>query len=317
MVISTLSDWTGEVGTVVLGATRREGGTRSRTVTIGGERDLPYIGDPPSGRKPLVAYELCDDSTLWPAPVTRYLGDVTRDPADWAGKAEREFAPDLIRLVLTSTRIRGFSDPAAVSVTVEQVLEATGLPLIIEGSNDPEIDSEVFRRIGEAGEGERLLLGTAEAGRYRSVAASAMAYGHLVIAQSPIDINLAKQLNILLREIGLPHERIVIDPYTGALGYGFEYSYSVMERIRFSALKGDTDLSMPMISAAPDSLSVKEVRETDQAANDGIAVAWELYTMLSSTIAGASIVCVRHPSTILPLKTGIEALWTGISSGGR
>jgi acetyl-CoA decarbonylase/synthase complex subunit delta len=317
MAIATLSDWNGEVGTVVLGATTSEGGTRSRSVTIGGERDLPYIGDPPSGRKPLVAYELCDDSTLWPAPVVRYLGDSANDPAEWAKKAEREFAPDLIRLVLTSTRKRGFSDPAAVSATVEQVLQSTSLPLIIEGSNDPELDSEVFRRIGEAGEGERLLLGTAEAGRYRSVAASAMAYGHLVIAQSPIDINLAKQLNILLREIGLPHDRIIIDPYTGALGYGFEYSYSVMERIRFSALKGDTDLSMPMISAAPDSLSVKEVREADPSSSNGIAVSWELYTMLSSTIAGASVVCVRHPLTIIPLKSGIEALWSGISNGSR
>jgi acetyl-CoA decarbonylase/synthase complex subunit delta len=316
MTISTLSDWSGEVGTVVLGATRSDGGTRSCTVTMGGERDLPYIGDPPTGRRPLVAYEICDENALWPSPVVRYLGDITTDPAAWARKAEQEFAPDLIRLVLTSTRSRGYSDPAAVTSTVEEVLQATGLPLIIEGSNDPGLDSEVFRRIGEAGEGERLLLGTAEAGRYRSVAASAMAYGHLVIAQSPIDINLAKQLNILLREIGLPHDRIVIDPYTGALGYGFEYSYSVMERIRFSALKGDTDLTMPMISAAPDSLSVKEVREAGSAEADGLAAAWELYTMLSSTIAGASIVCVRHPLTILPLKAGIEGLWSG-TGGGR
>jgi acetyl-CoA decarbonylase/synthase complex subunit delta len=317
MVISTIGDWTGEVGTVVLGAGRSEGGTRTTSIIIGGERDLPYIGNPPSGHKPVVAYELCDDSTLWPAPVTKYLGDVTSDTADWAKSAEREFAPDLIRLVLTSTRAREFSDPAPISATVENVLQATGLPLIVEGSNDPELDSEVFRRVGEAGEGERLLLGTAEAGRYRSVAASAMAYGHLVIAQSPIDINLAKQLNILLREIGLPHERIVIDPYTGALGYGFEYSYSVMERIRTSALKGDTDLTMPMISAAPDSLSVKEVRETDPSESVSIAVAWELYTMLSATVAGASIVCVRHPSTIRPLKEGINALWESSGKAGR
>ncbi len=309
MATTTLADWTGEIGTVVIGAGRSEGGTRRSSVTIGGERDLPYLGDPPSGHKPLIAYEICDDSSLWPAPVTAYLGNVTLDPAAWAKRAEQELAPDLIRLVLTSTRSRGFSDPSTISATVENVLQATGLPLIVEGSNDPSLDSGVFRRIGEAGEGERLLIGTAEAGRYRSVAASAMAFGHLVVAQSPIDINLAKQLNILLREIGLPHERIVIDPYTGALGYGFEYSYSVMERIRTSALKGDTDLTMPMISAAPDSLSVKEVRETDPKKSEGIAVAWELATMLSATIAGASIVCVRHPSTILPLREGISALW--------
>ncbi|NYT20513.1 MAG: acetyl-CoA decarbonylase/synthase complex subunit delta [Methanomicrobiales archaeon] len=315
MTISTLSDWTGEVGTVTIGATKADGGTRSGTVTIGGERDLAFIGNPPTGNRPLIAYELCDDPSLWPAPVIRFLGDRASDPAEWARFAAGEYRPDLIRLYLTSTRKRGFSAFAAITTTVENILQATGLPLIIEGSNDPELDSEVFRRIGEAGEGERLLIGTAEAGRYRSIAASAMAFGHLVIAQSPIDINLAKQLNILLREIGLPHDRIVIDPYTGALGYGFEYSYSVMERIRTAALKGDDDLAMPMISSAIDSLTVKEVREADPSASDRTSVAWELYAMLPATVAGASIVCVRHPSTIQPLKAAIEALWSPPGGG--
>jgi acetyl-CoA decarbonylase/synthase complex subunit delta len=315
MTISTLSDWTGQVGTVTLGAMKADGGSRSSTVTIGGERDLSFLGTPPTGHRPLIAYELCDDPSLWPAPVTRFLGDRVSDPAEWARWAGPEYSPDLIRLFLTSTRKRGFSDFASVTTTVENVLQATGLPLIIEGSNDPDLDSEVFRRIGEAGEGERLLIGTGEAGRYRSIAASAMAYGHLVIAQSPIDINLAKQLNILLREIGLPHDRIVIDPYTGALGYGFEYSYSVMERIRFAALKGDDDLAMPMISSAIDSLTVKEVREADPSVSDRISVAWELYAMLPATIAGASIVCVRHPSAIQPLRAGIDGLWS--ASAGR
>jgi acetyl-CoA decarbonylase/synthase, CODH/ACS complex subunit delta len=317
MALSTIADWTGEIGTVVIGAGRKDGGTRTASIVIGGERDLPYLGNPPSGHKPLVAYELCDNPSLWPAPVTVHLGDITRDPAAWAKKAEQDFGPDLLKLVLTSTRVRGFTDPAHIGATVEEVLQATGLPLIIEGSIDPELDSEVFRKVGEAGEGERLLLGTAEAGRYRSVAAAAMAYGHLVIAQSPIDINLAKQLNILLREIGLPHDRIVIDPYTGALGYGFEYSYSVMERIRTSALKGDTDLAMPMISAAPDTLSVKEVREADPERIGEMAVAWELSTMLPATIAGASVVCVRHPSTIRPLREGIDAFWERKEKGDR
>ncbi len=315
MTLSTLSAWTGNVGTVTIGATKADGGTRSGTVTIGGERDLAFIGNPPTGHRPLIAYEICDDISLWPARVIKFVGDHASDPADWARFAEGEYAPDLIRLYLTSTRKRGFSDFASLTTTVENVLQATGLPLVIEGSNDPEVDSEVFRRIGEAGEGERLLIGTAEAGRYRSIAASAMAYGHLVIAQSPIDINLAKQLNILLREIGLPHDRIVIDPYTGALGYGFEYSYSVMERIRTAALKGDDDLAMPMISSAIDSLTVKEVREADPSEGDRISAVWELYAMLPATVAGASIVCVRHPSTIRPLRAGIDALWFPAGGG--
>jgi acetyl-CoA decarbonylase/synthase complex subunit delta len=191
------------------------------------------------------------------------------------------------------------------------VLQQSLLPLIIEGSTDQAIDSEVFAACGEAGEGERLLLGTAEAGRYRSIAAAALAYGHAVIAQSPIDVNLAKQLNILLRETGVPADRIVIDPYTGALGYGFEYSFSVMERIRTSALKGDCDLAMPMISGAPDTLTIKEVREADPGIRQRVAVTWEFSTALAAALAGASIVSVRHPETIAPLREALDALWGG------
>ena len=139
------------------------------------------------------------------------------------------------------------------------------------------------------------------------VAAAALAYGHLVIAQSPIDVNLAKQLNILLRETGVPEDRIVIDPYTGALGYGFEYSYSVMERIRLAALAGDGDLAMPMISAPTDTLTIREVREAVPEEQDAMAVAWEFYTAYSAFVAGASIVCVRHPLTVERLKKVLEA----------
>jgi acetyl-CoA decarbonylase/synthase complex subunit delta len=178
---------------------------------------------------------------------------------------------------------------------------------MVEGSADPDIDSEVFQRCGEAGEKDKMVLGTAEAARYRSVAAAAIAYGHSVIAQSPIDVNLAKQLNILLREAGLPDDRIIIDPYTGALGYGFEYSYSTMERIRFAALKGDRDLAMPIICAPSDSLTVKEVRGSNH--TNETAIAWEVSTAVAASLAGAVILVVRHPGSVLPLKTALERIW--------
>jgi acetyl-CoA decarbonylase/synthase complex subunit delta len=308
---------TGSIDLVTIGAIKSEGGTRSISYRIGGWRTLPFIADPPTGvRSPLVALEICDDPRIWPAVVTRELGDLVGDTGAWAREAEKRFSADLLRLVLTSTRDRAFSDLPALGRTVEAVLSATGLPLIIEGSNEAERDSEVFQKCGEAGAGERLLLGTAEADRYRSVAAAALAYGHSVIAQSPIDINLAKQLNILLREIGVPHDRIVIDPYTGALGYGFEYSYSVMERIRDSALKGDRDLAMPMISQAPDSLTVKEVREAPPEWQREIAIRWEFGFALSAAVAGADIVSVRHPESVRLLKEAFRGLVPGSPRGG-
>jgi len=289
---------------VRLGATRAEGGTREVSYVIGGERDLPFSGNRPD--RLLVALEVCDDPRFSPPVVRDYVGDLANNPDEWARAAERTYGADLVRLNFTSTKQRGFDAFGEIAATTERVLAATTRPLIVEGSSEPELDSEVFRRCGEAGEGERLLLGTAEADRYRSVAAAALAYNHAVIAQSPIDINLAKQLNILLRETGIPRDRIVIDPYTGALGYGFEYSYSVMERIRLAALAGDADLAMPMISAPADTLSVREVREAAPAEQDAMAVAWEFYTAYSAIVAGAAIICVRHPLTVKKLREALE-----------
>jgi len=301
-------DWTGSIGGVVLGATKSDGGSRRISYQIGGGTTLPFLEGNPPAPSPLIAFELCDNPQYWSPIIRNYCGDITNNVGEWAKQADSTYGADLIRLYLTSTRQRNFSDISSVSKTVQEVLSVTGLPLIIEGSNEPKIDSEVFQKCGEAGEGERLVLGTAEAGRYRSIAAAALAYNHALIAQSPIDVNLAKQLNILLREIGIQRDHIIIDPYTGALGYGFEYSYSAMERIRFSALKGDTDLAMPMICSAIDSLTVKEVRETDPALQDETAVRWEFYTGIAAAVAGAEIICVRHPKTIPMLRQAFSSM---------
>jgi acetyl-CoA decarbonylase/synthase complex subunit delta len=294
--------WNGAIGQVVLGATRTEGGTRNRSYRIGGGTTLQFLDGSPSSTSPLVALEICDNPEYWSPIIRNYCGDLVYNVYEWAKAAETVYKADLVRLYLTSTRQRNFADVSAVGKTVETVLSATGLPLIIEGSNEPKIDSEVFLKCGETGQGERLLLGTAEAGRYRSIAAAALAYNHSLIAQSPIDVNLAKQLNILLREIGVQHDHILIDPYTGALGYGFEYSYSAVERIRFSALKGDTDLAMPVICSAVDSLTIKEVRESEPDLQDEMALQWEFYTGIAAAVAGAEIICVRHPKTVGLLK---------------
>jgi acetyl-CoA decarbonylase/synthase complex subunit delta len=272
--------------------------------------------DPAEDRVPLVALEICDNPVYWSPIVRAYCGDLSDNLAEWAKAAEKTYGADIVRLHLTSTKQRNFSDMNAVKSAVETTLSSTTLPLIIEGSNEPKIDSEVFLKCGEIGQGERLLLGTAEASRYRSIAAAAMAYNHAVIAQSPIDINLAKQLNILLREIGVRGENVVIDPYTGALGYGFEYSYSAMERIRFSALKGDTDLAMPMICSATDSLSIKEVREADPTVQDEMAAHWEFSTGLAAAVAGAEIICVRHPKSVGMLKVAFAAMRGGAAPQG-
>jgi acetyl-CoA decarbonylase/synthase complex subunit delta len=308
MEYSSNFGWSGTIGHVVIGATRAEGGTRKTSYTLGGGNSLPFLDSSLSSPSPLVALEICDNPDSWSPIIKRFCGDLVHNTSDWAKTAETVYGADLVRLYLTSTRVRNFSDFTSVGKTVESVLDATALPLIIEGSNEPAIDSDVFQKCGETGQGERLLLGTAEAGRYRSIAAAALAYDHSLIAQSPIDVNLAKQLNILLREIGVQRDHIMIDPYTGALGYGFEYSYSAMERIRFSALKGDTDLAMPIICSAIDSLNIKEVREADPGLQDDMALQWEFYTGIAAAAAGSEIICVRHPKTVGMLKKAFAGM---------
>lgn len=310
-------DWSGSIAEVMLGATKADGGSRRISYRTGGGKTLPFLENTPGSSAPLIAFEICDNPQYWSPIVRNYCGDQVHDCGEWAKSADSVYGADIVRLNLNSTRQRNFSDVASVGKTVESVLSHTSLPLIIEGSNDPKIDSEVFLTCGEAGEGEHLLLGTAEAGRYRSIAAAAMAYNHSVIAQSPIDVNLAKQLNILLKEIGLSRNQIIIDPYTGSLGYGFEYSYSAMERIRFAALKGDTDLAMPIICSAIDSLTVKEVREAEPAIQDDIAVQWEFITGLAAAVAGSDIICIRHPGTIPLLRKAFTSLKAGNAAGGR
>ncbi|PKG33155.1 acetyl-CoA decarbonylase/synthase complex subunit delta [Methanoregula sp.] len=300
--------WTSPIGEVLLGATKNDGGTRRVSYRIGGGSTLPFLEDMSTTPAPLIAFEVCDNPAFWSPIIRDYCGDLVTSVSEWAKKADTDYRADLIRLHLTSTKQRNFSDIASLGPVVESVLSATSLPLIIEGSNEPKIDSEVYQKCGEAGQGERLLLGTAEAGKYRSIAAAALAYNHSIIAQSPIDINLAKQLNILLKEIGVQRDHIVIDPYTGALGYGFEYSFSAMERIRFSALKGDTDLAMPMICSAADTLSIKEVREAGPGQQDELAIQWELFTCLAAAAAGAEILCVRHPGTLAPLRKALAGM---------
>jgi acetyl-CoA decarbonylase/synthase complex subunit delta len=317
MVPDAQFGWSGTIEGVILGATKSDGGTRSISYRIGGGTTLPFLEEGPASPSPLIAFEVCDFPPFWSPFVKDYCGDLVNNLAEWAKAADTRYRADLIRLHLNSTRQRNFSDIPAVGKAVETVLSATGLPLIIEGSNEPKIDSEVFRLCGEAGQGERLLLGTAEAGHYRSIAAAALAYNHSVIAQSPIDVNLAKQLNILLKEIGVQRDHIVIDPYTGALGYGFEYSYSAMERIRFAALKGDTDLAMPIICSAADTLTIKEVREADPAMQYAVAVSWEFYTGIAAAAAGAELICVRHPKTIGMLREAFASMKARNSAGGE
>jgi acetyl-CoA decarbonylase/synthase complex subunit delta len=308
--------WPGAVRQIVLGATAAEGGTRSHTLTVGGEASLPFMHfETPTPNRPLVAIEIKDRRPEdWSPLLLQEWGDAAGSPGAWAKAAEQAGA-DLIVLALTLTKADGSPTKAADAVaSVKAVLAATGLPLIVFGPGQAEVDNELLVAVAEATKGERIALGICEDKNYRTIVATAMANGHLVTARTPMDVNLAKQLNILISDMGLPLERILMDPTTGALGYGIEYGFSVMERLRLAALQGDSMTQLPMlVTPGFEAWKTKESKVGEGVPADWgdwlkRAINWEIMTAITLLESGADIVVLRHPESVTRVKATIGEL---------
>jgi acetyl-CoA decarbonylase/synthase complex subunit delta len=303
--------WSGKVREITLGATAADGGTRSKTVTVGGETTLPFLhfeGEIPN--PPAIAIQVQDRKPNWSQVLLDAWGDVTQDVAAWA-KAAEEAGADLILLSFA------LSDDLTADYarqTLRKVLEATGLPLIVFGPGQADQDNEILVAVAEEGKGENLVLGVCEDKNYRTIVAAALAHGHMVNGRAAMDVNLSKQLNILISDMGLPMERIIMDPTTGALGYGMEYGYSVMERLRLAALQGDSMTQQPMlVTVGEEAWRAKEAR-----AGDGVpeawgdwterAINWETLTASSLIESGADILVLRHPESVKRVRSMISGL---------
>ena len=311
-----IDKWPGAVRTVTLGATKSEGGTRGSTITVGGQKSMPYMHfENEMPHKPVVAMEIRDRRPDdWSPLLIEYWKDVIEDPALWAKAAEQSGA-ELIVMYLSLTGRDGKPNTTVAAVAaVKAVLAATGLPLVVFGPGQAELDNELLVAVAEATKGERLVLGICEDKNYRTIVATAMANGHLVSARTPMDVNLAKQLNILITDMGLPPDRILMDPTTGALGYGIEYGFSVMERLRLAALQGDGMTQFPMlVTPGFEAWKTKEskVGEGVPAAwGDWLqrAIHWETLTAVSLLESGADIVVLRHPESVKQVKAAIDEL---------
>jgi len=302
--------WTTKVNAVTLGATKDQGGTRETTVTIGGSSTLPYLnfeGEWPN--PPVVAVEMWDVKPAdWAEPLVDAYGDVWDDPAKWAKRAV-EYGAEMICLKLMGTH-PDFENrsPDESAGVVKDVLGAVGVPLIIWGCGDFDKDNDVMPAVSEAAKGENCLLGTAEEKNYKTLTASCLADGHKIIGESPLDINIAKQVNILISEMGFKLEDIVIFPQTGALGYGMEYSYSIMERGRTAGLSGDKMLAQPVIcNVGYETWRVKEAKASveefptwgDLKKRGPI---WEATCAATLMQAGGELIVMRHPDAIKGFK---------------
>jgi acetyl-CoA decarbonylase/synthase, CODH/ACS complex subunit delta len=306
-----------KVAAVTLGATKEQGGTRTKTITIGGSSCLPFLhfeGETPN--KPVIAMEVIDRvPEEWNDELKNVLGDCLNNPVSWAKKCVDECGAELIFLKLQS------ADPEMGNRTVEEcvktvkdVLSAVGVPLAVVGCGIDEIDNKLMAAVAESCAGENLLLGFAAQENYNTIVAACMVHKHTVIAQSPLDINICKQLNILISEMGLPLERIIIDPSIGGLGYGIEYAYSIQERQRIGSLQGDKMLAMPVLGTIGfEAWKAKEanVNEAefpgwgDQAER---GILWEAMTASALLQAGIDILVMRHPEAVKLVKKNIEDL---------
>ncbi len=309
--------WTAAVNEVTLGATSAEGGTRTSTVTVGGETTLPFLhfeGATPHGVA--IAMEVLDEApTDWPPALEEAFQDVYADPAAWAKKCAEEYGADLICLRLVSADPEGTNaSPDECAAKVKAVLEAVGVPLIIWGCGDYGKDSEIWPACSQAGAGERCLLGSAEEDSYKTITACAQADGHLIINQAPLDINIQKQVNILVTDMGFDPQRIVMYQTTGGLGYGVEYAYSIMERTRLAALGGDAMLSMPMLGVVgSEAWKVKEARlGEDEAPEWGSGerrgIIWEAATATTFIHGGCDIVVMWHPEAVRLVREMVQEL---------
>ena len=308
--------WPGAVRTITLGATAAEGGTRSHTVTVGGETALPFMHfESEMPNRPKVAIEIKDHRPEdWSPLLLETWKDVIDDPAKWAQAAEAAGA-DLIVLALSLNDLDGSpTTPEGAVKAVKAVLAATGLPLLVFGPGQAEADNNLLVAVAEATKGERLVLGICEDKNYRTIVATAMANGHLVSARTPMDVNLSKQLNILVSDMGLPLDRILMDPTTGALGYGIEYGFSVMERLRLAALQGDSMTQFPMIVTP----GFEAWKTKESKVGEGVpaswgdwlqrAINWEVLTATTLLESGADIIVLRHPESVRQVKAAIDEL---------
>jgi acetyl-CoA decarbonylase/synthase complex subunit delta len=302
--------WPGSIRAITIGATASEGGTRARSFTLGGQTTLPYLHfEAPTPHPPAIAIEIKsrkpDD---WSPLLVEAWGEAMTDLAQWAKKAE-ETGADLLVLALT------VEDSVEDAVkAVKSTLAASGLPLIVWGPGQAEKDNELLVPVAEAAKGERLVLGICEDKNYRTIVATAMANGHLVQARTPMDVNLSKQLNILISDMGMPPDRILMDPTTGALGYGIEYGYSVMERLRLAGLQGDAMTQSPMIvTPGFEAWKTKEAKVGEgvpEAWGDwkARAINWETLTAFALIESGADAVVLRHPESVARVRAAIEEL---------
>ena len=305
------TQYSGKVKEITLGKGDKE-------VTVGGETCYPfYLFEGEMPHLPKIAMEVWDyPPEDWAEAALEPFAGVTDDPVAWARKCIDDYGAEMICLQLLSTDPNGLDRGAdEAAEVVKKVADAIDVPLIVWGTSNHDKDTEVLRKVCEICQDKKLIIGPLEEGDYKRIGAAAIGYRHTVIASTPIDINLAKQLNILLGNLGVPDELIAMDPTVSGIGYGLEYCYSVMERDRMAGLtQQDDKLQLPLIcNISKEAWKIKEVHiPTEEAPKLGDAkkrgILWEAMSAMVLLLAGGDVMVMRHPESIKLVREMIAEL---------
>ena len=309
-----------QIREVTLGATKGEGGTRGSTVTVGGSSAPPFTHPSlPPAHPPVIAMDVFDTRVPMPKALKGHLSEVIDDPAAWAKMNVEKYGADMVTVHLLSTDpLISNATPKQAAQTVEEVLQAVNVPLIIGGCGDPKKDALTFTEIAEMADGERLLLNSvtsdmAEAKTLEPVAKAADKHGHCLLAFTGLDLNSAKELNRRLYQY-FPAERILNDLTTVALGYGLEYSFTIHERARTAGLMGDDELRHPTISAATNAWSAREAwmdLGPKYGSVDLRGPIWETIGSLTLLLAGVDLFLMMHPLAVSTMRDVSSRLIAG------
>ena len=306
-----IREYRGEIEEITLGATKADGGSRGKVVKLGGQKSL-YRFEGGFANDPVVTFDVFDISMPTFAKALREeWSDYWDSPADWAKRAVK-LGADLVTIHLISTdpRIRDTS-PKEAAKTVEDILQAVKVPLVIGGSGNPEKDPILFEKVAEVAEGEMCMIASANLDLdYKKIIDAANKYNHNVLSWTSMDINDQKTLNkLLLEDCKLPRNRMIQDPTTGALGYGIEYTYTLIERMKEGGLKGDADLQFPISCGVTNAWAAREawMNEPKWGPREYRGPLWETVTALTVLMAGADIMMMLHPTAVKIVKEVIES----------
>ena len=281
--------------------------SNGKKATIGGEKVPPFYNflglDKRNPNPPLVTYDVFDmgSKMMLPKPIKQEYGEVLGDPAEWAKFAVDKFGAESI--TFHSLEIDPGMGDAPVSQSVkylEDILQAVDVPVIIGCSGNKEKDVELFKATAAVAESEVLMLSAADKATWEEVIPLAVKYDHNCLLWTSLDLNNQIKMNKDALELGLPKNRIVMDPTCATLGYGMEYSFSIYQRMRIAGLLGETDLAYPISGGTTNAWGAREAWMSEKKAPQwGLrkyrGPIWEIINALSLTIVGLDLAMMFHP----------------------